>query len=103
MILSKILDIAEMFAWSCLVFGGSYYSFLSIYSIKSREFLSANRPNKRGAPNRVDDALLPGVTLCMPAYNEEVMIVGCVSAALKSDYPNLEIVVVVRQSHELSE
>jgi cellulose synthase/poly-beta-1,6-N-acetylglucosamine synthase-like glycosyltransferase len=91
---NKFLDFVQILAWSCLAFGGSYYSFLTIYSLKSREFLAANRPNKRHAPNQIDDALLPGVTLCMPAYNEEVVIVGCVSAALKSDYPNLEIVVV---------
>jgi cellulose synthase/poly-beta-1,6-N-acetylglucosamine synthase-like glycosyltransferase len=30
----------------------------------------------------------------MPAYNEEVVIVGCVSSALKSDYPDFEVIVV---------
>lgn len=91
---SRLLDIIEILSWSCLVFGGSYYSFLTIFTLKSKGFLASNRPNKRPAPNRVDDDLLPGVTLAMPAYNEEVVIVGCVTSALASDYPNVEVIVV---------
>ncbi len=93
-IFSKFLDIVEILSWSCLVFGGSYYSFLTIFTLKSKKFLSGNRASKRPAPNRVDDALLPGITLAMPAYNEEVVIVGCVTSALASDYPNVEVIVV---------
>jgi len=36
----------------------------------------------------------PPVTVLIPAYNEEAVIVDTVSAALTSDYPNLEILVV---------
>jgi cellulose synthase/poly-beta-1,6-N-acetylglucosamine synthase-like glycosyltransferase len=93
-IFHKIVDVIVFVAWSCLFFGASYYSFLTLVSFKSRKFLASQRPNKRKAPHLIDDSLLPGVTLCMPAYNEEVVIVGCVSSALKSDYPNLEIVMV---------
>jgi peptidoglycan-N-acetylglucosamine deacetylase len=36
----------------------------------------------------------PPVTVLIPAYNEEAVIVDTVSAALASDYPNLEILVI---------
>ena len=36
----------------------------------------------------------PNVTVLIPAYNEEAVIVDTVRSALASDYPNLEILVV---------
>ena len=36
----------------------------------------------------------PPVSVLIPAYNEETVIVGTVEAALASDYPSLEVVVV---------
>jgi cellulose synthase/poly-beta-1,6-N-acetylglucosamine synthase-like glycosyltransferase/peptidoglycan/xylan/chitin deacetylase (PgdA/CDA1 family)/spore germination protein YaaH len=39
-------------------------------------------------------AFEPGVSLLIPAYNEEDVIVSTVSAALAADYPKLEVVVV---------
>jgi biofilm PGA synthesis N-glycosyltransferase PgaC len=36
----------------------------------------------------------PGVTLLVPAYNEEQVIGTCVEAALAADYPSLEILVL---------
>lgn len=90
----RFLDGVEILSWLCLVFGGSYYAFLSFFTIASNRFLSSNRPNKRSTLRFTDDSLLPGVTLAMPAYNEEVVIVGCVTSALASDYPNIEVIVV---------
>lgn len=36
----------------------------------------------------------PGVTIIIPAYNEESVIVGSTEQALSLDYPNLEVIVV---------
>jgi poly-beta-1,6-N-acetyl-D-glucosamine synthase len=36
----------------------------------------------------------PGVTLLIPAYNEEPVIATCVRAALAADYPELEVLVL---------
>src|SRR5690349_12408565 len=36
----------------------------------------------------------PGVTLLIPAYNEELVIGTCVRAALAVEYPSLEILVL---------
>ena len=37
---------------------------------------------------------LPGVTMIMPGFNEEVTILGSVAGVLSMDYPNLEVIVV---------
>ncbi|HVB85187.1 MAG TPA: glycosyltransferase, partial [Candidatus Dormibacteraeota bacterium] len=47
------------------------------------------RPAPEGHPD-----YKPAVTVLIPAYNEEAVIVDTVSAALASDYPKLEILVV---------
>jgi biofilm PGA synthesis N-glycosyltransferase PgaC len=39
-------------------------------------------------------ALYPVVTILIPAYNEEAVIAGSVRAALASDYPGLEVLVL---------
>ncbi len=91
---SRFLDAVELLSWACLVFGGSYYAFLTIFTAASNRFLGSNRASKRRGPSLVHDNLLPGITLAMPAYNEEVVIVGCVTSALASDYPNIEVIVV---------
>ena len=36
----------------------------------------------------------PGVTILVPAYNEEQVIADCVRAALAVDYPELEVLVL---------
>jgi biofilm PGA synthesis N-glycosyltransferase PgaC len=45
-------------------------------------------------PEAPPDAELPGVTLLIPAYNEEAVIATSVAAALASDYPELELLVL---------
>jgi biofilm PGA synthesis N-glycosyltransferase PgaC len=40
---------------------------------------------------REPDGGWPGVTIVIPAYNEERVIAGCVTAALAVDYPELEV------------
>ncbi len=37
---------------------------------------------------------LPGVTVLVPAFNEELVIGKCVEAALASEYPELELIVL---------
>ncbi len=47
----------------------------------------------RSAPHDHPD-YQPGVSVLIPAYNEEDVIIATVSAALASDYPKIEVVVV---------
>jgi biofilm PGA synthesis N-glycosyltransferase PgaC len=45
-------------------------------------------------PERTPDGGWPGVTVLIPAYNEERVIATSVRAALASDYPELEVLVL---------
>ena len=45
-------------------------------------------------PTRVPDVGWPGVTVLIPAYNEASVIAASVRAALASDYPTLEVLVL---------
>jgi poly-beta-1,6-N-acetyl-D-glucosamine synthase len=47
-----------------------------------------------GIPDEVPDGGWPGVTVLIPAYNEEAVIANSVKAALASDYPTLEVLVL---------
>ena len=45
----------------------------------------------------------PGVTVLIPAYNEEAVIATCVAAAMASDYPELEVLVLDDGSTDATE
>src|SRR3954451_4737362 len=45
----------------------------------------------------------PGVSILIPAYNEEAVIANSVRAALDSDYPHLEVLVLDDGSTDYSE
>jgi poly-beta-1,6-N-acetyl-D-glucosamine synthase len=47
-----------------------------------------------GAPDLLADGEWPGVTVLIPAYNEEAVIATSVGAALAVDYPALELLVL---------
>jgi poly-beta-1,6-N-acetyl-D-glucosamine synthase len=49
--------------------------------------------DERGA-DVIPEAGWPGVTVLIPAYNEERVIATCVQAALAVDYPDLEVLVL---------
>jgi poly-beta-1,6-N-acetyl-D-glucosamine synthase len=49
--------------------------------------------DERGA-EKVPPGGWPGVTVLLPAYNEEALIATSVRAALESDYPELEVLVL---------
>jgi biofilm PGA synthesis N-glycosyltransferase PgaC len=47
-----------------------------------------------GDPDEVPAGGWPGVTVLIPAYNEEAVIATSVRAALTSEYPRLEVLVL---------
>src|SRR3954466_5941223 len=49
--------------------------------------------DERAPPVPADDAC-PGVTVLIPAYDEEAVIAASVAAVLASDYPVLEVLVL---------
>lgn len=53
-------------------------------------FRLLDQPTPRAAP----EGGWPGVTVLIPAYNEEAVIATSVTAALRADYPELEVLVL---------
>ena len=78
------------------MFGVLYFGFLSLWRRRSVAMLAAPRASTRPEPRErtASSAVLPGVTMVMPGYNEEVTIVGAVAGVLSMDYPDLEVIVV---------
>ncbi len=50
------------------------------------------KPGELGKINRLDD--VPSVSLCIPARNETHALADCLTSAISSDYPKLEIIVL---------
>ncbi len=57
-------------------------------------FVRTAHPHALGARDVAFRARLPGVTILMPAYNEEVVIVEAVRSALSMNYENIEVIVI---------
>lgn len=77
-----------------------FYS-VSLFSVYALLYIVAVRPfRNRLSLHAIDSEpvgathLYKPVTLILPAYNEEKVIVDCVRTALKLEYPSLEVVVV---------
>lgn len=81
---------------ACAVFGMLHYVALLLWGILSHRLLRRQRAATReqalrSARSRQD---LPGVSMVLPAFNEEVVIVDSVRAVLAQDYADLEVIVV---------
>jgi cellulose synthase/poly-beta-1,6-N-acetylglucosamine synthase-like glycosyltransferase len=76
--------------------GTLHYGAILLWASLSSRLLRSQRPSIRPGAIAFTSARsdLPGVTITMPGYNEEVTIVGAVTSALALDYPDLEIIVV---------
>jgi cellulose synthase/poly-beta-1,6-N-acetylglucosamine synthase-like glycosyltransferase len=69
------------------------YTFLMILSLVS-VWIHNRRLTYQGLDDLRDSVVTPPATIIMPAWNEQDIIVQSVSSILKTDYPNLEVVVV---------
>lgn len=81
---------------ACALFGMLHYVALLLWGILSHRLLRRQRAATReqalrSARSRTD---LPGVSMVLPAFNEEVVIVDSVRAVFAQDYPDLEVIVV---------
>ena len=79
---------------SVLGYSTVYYLAVLAVSVVSLRELARLRPSTSQYERDVVRDRLPGVSILMPAYNEEVVIVETVHSALLSDYPNIEVIVV---------
>ena len=78
-----------------LLYSLAYFGCVLLFGVLSVRSLRRRRAGNRAEPRRVaerDDA--PGISLIMPAYNEEVVIVETVRSALANHYPTIEVIVV---------
>lgn len=93
-VISNALRILNLVLVSVLGYSTVYYLAVLAISVVSLRELARRRPSTSAYERDAVRDRLPGVSIIMPAYNEEVVIVETVHSALGSDYPNIEIIVV---------
>lgn len=84
------------FGLVCLCFTVVQSAVLLIYGSLSGGLMSDRRPGRRplALVKAATDPTTPGVSIVMPAYNEENVIVDTVVGALAQEYPRVEVIVV---------
>ncbi len=73
--------------------GNGIYSMLMILSLVST-WMHNRRLVYQGLDELRESVVTPPATIIMPAWNEQEIIVQSVNSILKTDYPNLEVIVV---------
>ena len=73
--------------------GNGIYTMLMILSLIST-WLHNRRLTYQGLDDLRESVVTPPATIIMPAWNEQEIIVQSVNSILKTDYPNLEVIVV---------
>jgi cellulose synthase/poly-beta-1,6-N-acetylglucosamine synthase-like glycosyltransferase len=92
--ISQAVHFFNVLLVSVLGYSTVYYLAVLTVSIVSLRELARERPSKSAYERDIVRDRLPGISVLMPAYNEEVVIVETVHSALGSDYPKLEVIVV---------
>ncbi len=87
---------AVVFSAICFGFTVVQYVVLLSYAALSRRMMRQNRAGKRpvAIAKASTDTAAPGVSIVMPAYNEENVIIDTTVSALAQQYERLEVVVV---------
>lgn len=88
--------VLTVFMWSAFLFTIAHFLAIGFWSLLSLRLLASERPANRVVPRTVAPFMEdpPGVTIVLPAYNEEAVITFSSGNALAQDYPNLEVIVV---------
>jgi cellulose synthase/poly-beta-1,6-N-acetylglucosamine synthase-like glycosyltransferase len=86
----------QLLTFAIFLFAALHYVSMFVWTYLSQQFLHAPRAGRRrlALDSVRADIGLPGLTIIMPAFNEEVVIVDCVRSALGLDYPDLHVTVV---------
>jgi len=84
------------FALFCLAFTIAQYLVLLVWAGFSRALLRDKRAGRRPIAliKAAGDPTMPGVSIIMPAYNEENVITDTTVSALAQEYPHIEVIVV---------
>jgi cellulose synthase/poly-beta-1,6-N-acetylglucosamine synthase-like glycosyltransferase len=80
----------------CFSFTVLQYAVLLVYAVFSGRLLRDNRAGRRpvALAKVATDRAMPGVSVIMPAYNEENVITHTTVSALAQEYPHIEVIVV---------
>jgi cellulose synthase/poly-beta-1,6-N-acetylglucosamine synthase-like glycosyltransferase len=89
-------NVAILVATLCFMFTSAHYATLLLYAVLSGRLMREHRAGRRpvALAKTATDSSLPGVSIIMPAYNEESGIVHSTISALAQGYPHVEVVVV---------
>lgn len=85
-----------VFGYSALFFTITHFLAIGVWSLLSIKLLGRSRPSSRQLAHDQTAKLvdIPGVSIILPAYNEEAVIAHSVGNSLSQDYPKLEVIVV---------
>ena len=73
--------------------GNGIYTFLMLLSLRAT-WVHQRQMAYQGLEALRHSPLTPPVTIIIPAWNEQDVIVNCVRTALQADYPHLQVIVV---------
>ncbi len=88
-----VLVFFNLLILSYFVVGNGVYTALMVMSLRAI-WLHSRRAAYQGLAELRGSSLTPGVTIIVPAWNEERIIVETVRSALGVDYPGLSVIVV---------
>ncbi|MDQ1423132.1 MAG: hypothetical protein QOD72_630 [Acidimicrobiaceae bacterium] len=91
-----MIQIVHAFIAAIVIFSIFHYGVLLAWGVASNRFLRRQRPAVRQVARQHVESLadLPAITVVMPVYNEEVVVVDAVRSVLSMHYSNLEVIVV---------
>jgi cellulose synthase/poly-beta-1,6-N-acetylglucosamine synthase-like glycosyltransferase len=92
-LLVQALDFFNLLILSYFVLGNGVYTALMVMSLWAT-WIHSQRVTYQGLAELRGSSLTPPVTIIVPAWNEERIIVETVRSALKVDYPRISVIVV---------
>lgn len=92
-VVSSAADLFNLLLAAYFVIGNGTYTVLMLFSVVS-VWLHRRRRTYEGLQQLRDSTLTPPVTIIIPAWNEEDVIVDSVRSVLQTDYPGIHVCVV---------
>jgi cellulose synthase/poly-beta-1,6-N-acetylglucosamine synthase-like glycosyltransferase len=99
--LDDSVNLFNLVILSYFFLGNGIYTILMLLSLRAT-WIHMRRLAYQGLDALRESPLTPPVTIIIPAWNEEDVIVNCVRSALQADYPRLRVIVVDDGSTDLT-
>jgi poly-beta-1,6-N-acetyl-D-glucosamine synthase len=100
-VLVPLITAFNILILSYFLLGNGIYTYLMVLSLRS-SLAHARRTSYRSLDALRQSPMTPLITIIIPAWNEQEVIVDTVSSALQSDYPRFEVLVVDDGSTDLT-